>query len=129
MIENILNGDWNYKNKEVKIKKSLDFNGVYPRWMAFANVTRNDGKSINSIFYVGNSKKEIELGVAKGFPKVVLNENETIISETYMKFFGFDRKHVVPGKGLHDENMKLILVTAAVFHLLMSALKDLAPDT
>jgi len=75
--------------------------------MAFANVSRNDGKSINSIFYVGNSKKEIELGVAKGFPKVVLNENETIISETYMKFFGFDRKHVVPGKELHDENMKL----------------------
>jgi len=39
--------------------------------MGFANITRNDGKKtigINSIFYLGNSKKEIELGVAKGFP-------------------------------------------------------------
>jgi hypothetical protein len=107
-----LNGKWDYEDKEVEVKKSLDLKGVYPRWLGFANITRDDPvsgatKGINSLFYLGNSKKEIELGVAKGFPKVVLNENETIISEEYAKFFGFDQKHVKSGTELHDKNLKL----------------------
>ena len=51
----------------MQIEQSLDISGVYPRWMGFANLSSNT-KGINTIFYLGDSKKEIELKVATGFP-------------------------------------------------------------
>lgn len=117
-----MNEDWKYKDKEETIIKSLDFNGVYPRWLGFANLTRNIGNKtigINSIFYLGNTKKEIELGVAKGFPQVALNENQTIVSYEFLKFFEFDYKNLRPYDELHDENLKLNL-TFDLLTLLLS---------
>ena len=49
---------------------------------------------------------------------MVLNENETIISEEYLKFFNFENKLVKPGQELHDENLKLNLTFDALTFLL-----------
>jgi len=64
-------------------------------------------------------KKEIELGVAKGFPQVALNENQTIVSYEFLKFFEFDYKNLRPYDELHDENLKLNL-TFDLLTLLLS---------
>lgn len=47
-------------------------------------------KYVNSIFYLGDTKKEIALGVAPGFPQVPLEFEEIIVSEVFAKYFGFD---------------------------------------
>lgn len=62
---------------------------------------------MNSIFHLGDSKKEIEYKVAVGFPQVELNENEIIISDQYAKFFGFNIADKDIGKELFDSNLKL----------------------
>jgi len=124
LIESVLKEDWNYHGKQAEVEKSLDLKGVYPRWLGFANLSRTVGNKtigINSIFYLGNSKKEVELGVAKGFPQVVLNENETIIAQEYLKFFGFDDKHIKPREELHDDNLKLNLTFDVLAFLLSGA--------
>jgi hypothetical protein len=85
--------------------------GVYPRWLGFGNLTRNRGingsTSINSFFYLGDSKKEIELDVAPGFPRVPLTNDQVIISKNYAEYFGWDDLPV--DEELFDENVRLQL--------------------
>jgi hypothetical protein len=65
----------------------MGLKGVYPRWIVQKNISRNtqDGsvKSINSLVVVGDSKRENQLRVAKGFPKVDLQQNEVIIPKSF----------------------------------------------
>lgn len=92
----------------------MGIEGVYPRWLGFANLSREfdddrEDKHINSIFHLGNSKREIELKVAPGFPNVDLNENQIIISKSYANFFETNLKDDQIGKELFDPNLSLNL--------------------
>jgi hypothetical protein len=54
---------------------------------------------------------------------VALNENETIVSEEYLKFFNLESKLIIPGKELHDENLKLNMTFDALAFLLSGSKK------
>ena len=60
--------------------------------MGVGNVTyvQSDGeeKFINTLFNLGDSKKELSLGVAQGFPNVTLNEKELLMPKDFQTFFG-----------------------------------------
>lgn len=79
-VQEVFDSSWTLENgQQERIGKSLGLKGVYPRWLGFGNLTRDRGingsTSINAFFYLGDSKKEIELDVAPGFPKVSLSSD------------------------------------------------------
>jgi hypothetical protein len=64
-IENILDRTWKTDNGKVeKIKDTLGFEGIFPRWLGIGNMTNlpsnnEDMKSINCLIQFGNSEKEV----------------------------------------------------------------------
>ena len=96
-LQSVLEKQWETEDGKVeKIKDTLELQGVYPRWMGSGNISYSpeditkETKYVNSLFYLGDTKKEIELGVAPGFPQVPLEFDEIIVSEIFAKYFGFD---------------------------------------
>lgn len=91
-LEHLLEKTWEVNGKNKKIKDTLDVTGVFPRWAGFGNLSHeSDGnKSLNSMFNLGDSKREIEMGVAHGFPNVSMSHEDMIIPETFAMFFGIN---------------------------------------
>jgi hypothetical protein len=85
--------------------------GVYPRWIGYGNLTRNKGINgtvqINSFFQLGDSKKEIDLDVAPGFPNVSLSSDQVIINRNYADYFGWT--DVPSEQELFEETIRLTL--------------------
>ena len=82
---------------------------MYPRWIGVGNISRSLGDrnlQLNSIFLLGDSKKEVELKVATAFPNYTINEEEIIIPQTFAEFFEFDTQ---PKQEILDQNTKLNL--------------------
>ena len=71
----------------------MGIKGVYPRWIGYGNLTRNRGingtTQINSFFQLGDSKKEIDLEIAPGFPNISLSSDQVIINRNYADYFGW----------------------------------------
>ena len=42
-IEDMLNESWNVNGKDQRIKETIGIKGVFPRWLGFANLTRDMG--------------------------------------------------------------------------------------
>lgn len=61
-------------------------------------------RQINSIFIIGDTKKEIELDVAPGFPQIELDENEIMLPYAFAEYFGIDSE---PKKVIADEAAKV----------------------
>ena len=58
-VELMLEESWNVQGKDQRIKETIGIKGVFPRWLGFANLTRDMGLNkdiqINSIFQLGDS--------------------------------------------------------------------------
>mmetsp|Transcript_11015 Transcript_11015/g.16719 ORF Transcript_11015/g.16719 Transcript_11015/m.16719 type:complete len:82 (+) Transcript_11015:1091-1336(+) len=70
-----------------KVKDVLGIKGIFPRWLGVSNVSHvnpaNETKFINTLFHLGDSQKEHDLGIATGFPDVVMNKDEIVIPKTF----------------------------------------------
>ena len=64
------------------------------------------------MFNLGDSKREIEMGLAHGFPNVSMSHEDMIIPETFAMFFGINdmiMQGEVPGVNLTFDLLKMIL--------------------
>lgn len=93
-LENIFSRKWLTKDGKTEvIKDTLGFAGVYPRWIGIGNLStisdnKTPFKSINTVFQLGNTKKEAQIKVGEGFPNLTLNQNEIIVPEIFAEFLG-----------------------------------------
>ena len=89
----------------------MGIKGVYPRWIGHGNLIRNKGIDgliqINSFFQLGDSKKEIDLDIAPGFPNISLSSDQVIINRNYADYFGWT--DLPSEQELFDENIRLTL--------------------
>jgi len=60
---------------------------------------------LKTFFSLGDTKREIDLGLAYGFPKVSLSRGEIIIPELLGEYFGLLDKH---GKAIIDKDKHII---------------------
>ena len=108
-IEHILMKRRIENGKVQTVEEEVGIVGVYPRWIGFSNLSRhvsdNETLHMNSLFQLGDSEKEIALKVAVGFPQIVLDENEIIISAEFAKFFDFNITQI--GTELLDHSLSL----------------------
>ena len=54
-----------------------------------SDLNNKELRSIGSVLFIGDSKKEVELKVADGFPERTLAEDEIMIPAAFAEFFGF----------------------------------------
>jgi hypothetical protein len=86
-LDEILDTEWVQNGKVEKVKDTLQIEGVYPRWVGICKLSYQSLEStskpleFSSFFNLGNSKKEIEIGVAPGFPNATLGADDIIIPD------------------------------------------------
>ena len=110
VINSILEQSWTVGGKQYKVKETLGVVGAFPRWIGIGNLTRNishtgesgkktknETKFLSTMMIIGDSKLEVELNVADGFPKDVMDENEIMIPQDYADYLGF---HEAPSETL-----------------------------
>ena len=104
MVNEILDETWLQDGRHIKVKDTLQVVGAFPRWLGICNLTRdipiefyedgdvakNETRFLSTIFNIGDSKLEQELGVADGFPDEVLNENQIMIPQDFADYLGFN---------------------------------------
>ena len=84
-----------------KIRDTLEIAGIYPRWLGIGNLSSipannsNDLPiSTNTLFHLGNTKKEADLNIAEGFPNMTLADDEIIIPDVFAQFFNLEAPYV-----------------------------------
>ncbi len=78
----------NHTEIEQKISNLPGIAGVTPRWVLYGKVenANDDTKWIESLIYAGDSKKELDIGVGKGFASNrVLGPNQAIVTESALR--------------------------------------------
>jgi hypothetical protein len=92
-INELLEETWIINNKNQKLKDTMNVNGAYPRWIISGNLTKNilnqETRSIISTIHIGDSRYEVDLNVAIGFPKDVLKDDQIINSLEFYNYFGY----------------------------------------
>ena len=76
--------------KEYKSSQNIDKSlSLFPRWNAMSKlVSKKDGRHTSAIMIAGNSQLENEIDVARGFPKLKLEQDEIIILQDVMDVLG-----------------------------------------
>lgn len=127
--------DGHYKT----VRDAIQVAGVYPRWMLKTTVSRvvwidkkghsldpdspafgeaglgpedlkkQELRSIGSILNIGDSKKEVELKVADGFPNMTLADDEIMIPESFAEYFGFKQS---PTEAFDQNKSQVVNMTA-----------------
>jgi hypothetical protein len=80
-----------------KVKDVLQISNVYPRWLGFGDISYSQGygqkpKMINTLFNLGDSELEVEMGVAQGFPNHTLTPYDIMIPESFAEYLGWTKE-------------------------------------
>ena len=100
-LQQILDSHWEINGYSEKVKDTLQIENVYPRWLGFGNISyaqseTSETKHMNTIFNLGDSDLEVDMGVAQGFPNTTLSPYDIIIPKSLAEFFGWseDQPHI-----------------------------------
>eukprot|EP00347_Sterkiella_histriomuscorum_P017410 403349482 len=73
----------NFTEVNQKISNSEIYAGAYPRWIALSKAinTQNRKKHTSAFCIIADTKLERDIGVASGFPNIVLQKNQVIAKQ------------------------------------------------
>ena len=74
------------------------FYGFAPRWTLICKLrnTTNPALNTSAILLVIDSKKEIEIGIGKSFPQVVIGQHEAIVRNTALSYLDINPDNKEP---------------------------------
>ena len=118
-------------NQDEKLKDLMNVVGIFPRWFGAGNLSYSPiledsmsptpkPRAFKTFFTLGDTKKEIELGAAPGFPQVSLGPGEIIIPQVLGRYYGFIDSD---GKDLVPKEQQLLELTFDLKELALGAAK------